>query len=372
MPKLIYILRTASCSGNPRLTIFDDALRQGLSSIPNVSLTDDYWLQASLPVQSGGLGVRSAGILASSAYLASAAATPYLQTAILANSCSTTSDPAVNEALTIWKTLSQAEEPVAPGNCFQKVSDNTATSTIYEDLLRRWNNNIDKARLKAAGAANADDWRYATSIHSLVLRLSGEAIRVAVGHRLGSSMCHPHTWACGTQVDARGLHGLACKKIGPRHIHHAMVNDIIWRAIKKTQVPASKEAVGLSREGVKRPDGATLIPWACGKPIAWDVAVPDTYAQSHLNSTSLQAGAAADNAAITKKTKYTGITNSHIFIPVAIETGGSWNAEATELIQDIGKRITIINGEPRETALAIPTHLCRYPERIYVGVPEHI
>ena len=84
--------------------------------------------------------------------------------------------------------------------------------------------------------------------------------------------------------------------------------------------------------------------------MAWDVTVPDTYAQSHLDSISLQAGAAADNAAITKKTKYTGITNSHIFIPVAIETGGSWNAEATELIQDIGKRIKIINGEPRETA----------------------
>ena len=41
MPKLLYILRTAPCSGNPRLTIFDDALRQGLSSILNVSLTAD-------------------------------------------------------------------------------------------------------------------------------------------------------------------------------------------------------------------------------------------------------------------------------------------------------------------------------------------
>ena len=59
---------------------------------------------------------------------------------------------------------------------------------------------------------------------------------------------------------------------------------------------------------------------------------------------------AADNAAIAKKTKYTGITNMHIFIPVAIETGGALNSEATELIQDIGKRIKTINGESRETA----------------------
>ena len=84
--------------------------------------------------------------------------------------------------------------------------------------------------------------------------------------------------------------------------------------------------------------------------MTWDVTVPDTYAPSHLDSTSLQAWAAADNAAIVKKTKYIGITNTHIFIPVAIEIRDEriMDAEATELIQDIGKRITIINGEPRE------------------------
>ena len=184
--------------------------------------------------------------------------------------------------------------------------DNTVISKIYEDLQSRRNNNIDKARLKAAGAAHAGDWLNATPNPSLGLRLSDEAIRVAVGHRPGSSTCHPHTCVCGTQVDARGLHDLACNNSGPGHIRHAMVNDIILIAIKKVQVPASKEPVGLSCEDAKRP--ATLIHGARGKPMAWDVTVPDTYAQSHLDSTSLQAGAAADNAAIAKKTKYTGIT----------------------------------------------------------------
>ena len=160
--------------------------------------------------------------------------------------------------------------------------DNNVTTVIYEDLLSRCNNNIDRARLKAASADHSGDWLNATPISSLGLRLSDEAIRVAVGHRLGSDTCHPHTCVWGNQVDARGLHGLACKKSGPRHIRHAMVNDIIWRAIKKAQVPASKEPVGLPREDAKRPDGATLIPWARGKPMAWDVTVPDTYAQTPL------------------------------------------------------------------------------------------
>ena len=38
-----------------------------------------------------------------------------------------------------------------------------------------------------------------------------------------------------------------------------------------------------------------------------------------------------------------------MFIPVAIETGGPWNVEEIELIQEIGMRITLINGATRET-----------------------
>ena len=160
-------------------TIFDDTLRQGLSSILNVSLSYDQWLQASLMLQISVLGMRSIGMLASSAYLVSAAAMLPLQNAILANSiCSKTSDPA--EALAIWKTLSRAGGPVAPGNCIQKVWDNTITSEIYEDLLSRCNNNIDMARLKAVCAAHAGDWLNATQISSLGLPLSDEDIRAAV------------------------------------------------------------------------------------------------------------------------------------------------------------------------------------------------
>ena len=48
---------------------------------------------------------------------------------------------------------------------------------IYEDLLSRCNNNIDRARLKAAGAAHSGDWLNATPISSLGLRLADEAIR---------------------------------------------------------------------------------------------------------------------------------------------------------------------------------------------------
>jgi len=62
-----------------------------------------------------------------------------------------------------------------------------------------------------------------------------------------------------------------------------------------------KEPPGLSRDDGKRPDGVTLLPWAKGKPLAWDVTVPDTYADSHLADTATTAGAAAGKAASNKE-----------------------------------------------------------------------
>ena len=71
IPKLLYLLRTSQCSDNPLLRQFDDTLRTGLVTILNVDINSDQWLQASLPVGDGGLGIRSAEMLAPSAYLAS-------------------------------------------------------------------------------------------------------------------------------------------------------------------------------------------------------------------------------------------------------------------------------------------------------------
>jgi len=55
--------------------------------------------------------------------------------------------------------------------------------------------------------------------------------------------------------------------------------------MKRAQIPAVKEPVGLMRQDGKRPDGTTILPWSRGGPLAWDVTVPDTYADSHVVNT---------------------------------------------------------------------------------------
>ena len=82
--------------------------------------------------------------------------------------------------------------------------------------------------------------------------------------------------------------------------------------------------------------------------LAWDVTVPDTYADSHISRTSLEAEAAAKQAASLKNTKYSDITSTRVFYPIAIETAGSWDTQATELIEELSRRITEATEDPKE------------------------
>ena len=72
--KVLHVLRSSPCFASTLLSDFDDLLRDILSDVINVRLElGPAWLQASLPVRAGGIGIRSAAQLAPSAYLASAA-----------------------------------------------------------------------------------------------------------------------------------------------------------------------------------------------------------------------------------------------------------------------------------------------------------
>lgn len=351
MPKLLYLLRTSPCVGQPLLEQFDSVLRSGISTILNIDLTDAQWLQASLPVHRGGLGVRSARMLAPSAFLASAASTLPLQDAILATSihAPVDEDDALATALQSWHTITDSDEPSDSGRGIQRAWDTRPVDTAYQHLLATQTEPVDQARLQAASAPHSGDWLYAAPLTAVGLHLSNEEIRYAAALRLGAVACQPHTCECGSVVDARGLHGLTCKKGSGRHFRHSLMNDLIWRALRRAQIPAAKEPAGLAATNRKRPDGTTLIPWMRGRPLAWDVTVADTYASSHLVRTSSSAGAAAEVAAISKKDKYDWLRTTHHFVPVAVETGGAWCSEAVEFVTELGRRITEITGDPLET-----------------------
>jgi len=61
------------------------------------------------------------------------------------------------------------------------------------------------ARFLAAATPHIGDWLLALPISSCGLRLSDDAVRVAVALRLGCSVCVAHTCRCGSPVDTHDL-----------------------------------------------------------------------------------------------------------------------------------------------------------------------
>ena len=75
----------------------------------------------------------------------------------------------------------------------------------------------------------------------------------------------------------------------------------------------------------------------------------DTYAQTYLSATSVKAGAAAEVLAVNKFEKYRDLEQHYTFCPVAVETMGPIDEESLKFLSAIGRHITEISGEPRES-----------------------
>ena len=354
MPRLLYTLRTAPCMSSIELSRYDELLRSTLAECMNVDLSQSAWEQASLPVRFGGLGVRSAVLLAPSAYLASAAGAESLMQSILPPRLHSVADPDFSSALAHWQ--SQVDPttipPVASLRIIQKNWDNPCCSLVFSSLLTKAVDVSAKARLLGSADVNSGIWLKAIPLTAVGLKLDDEAVRIAVGLRLGGNVCEVHTCPCGAAVDSRGTHGLACKFSAGRHSRHSQLNDLVQRSLSRAQIPARKEPTGLCRSDGKRPDGVTLIPWSRGRCMTWDVTVVDTLAPSHVSTSASKAGSAAGLAEQRKMLKYSSIAQSHTFIPLAFETIGAWGTQCENFVKDLGRRLVLATGDKLE-----PLHL---------------
>ena len=344
--KMTYLLRTSPCWDHPLLETMDHQTRTGLEKILNTELNDIQWLQASLPIRDGGLGTRRISMLATSAYLASAASTVSLVGAILV--MEEWNDGYREEMMEARRDSLPAVMEPCPVQ--QKAWDRPLIDGDKAKVWNGCNDPLNQARMRALSAPHAGDWLGTIPLVSCGLGLSNEAVRVAAGLRLGLTLCAPHPCQCGEITDSGGHHGLVCRRSMGRAARHAAINEAIWRAFSKADIPSSREPPGLIRTDGKRPDGATLVPWKRGRYLAWDATAIHTCASSYINLTASTTGGAAEHAAERKMAKYSTLPATHEFVPVAIESLGPINRTGLEFLQELGRRITEATGDPRETS----------------------
>ena len=66
-------------------------------------------------------------------------------------------------------------------------------------------------------------------------------------------------------MDTLGTQGLSCRFSAGQHFRHAMLNNILHRALSSANVPSRLEHTGLDQADGKRPDVNTLVPWSNGR-----------------------------------------------------------------------------------------------------------
>ena len=72
-------------------------------------------------------------------------------------------------------------------------------------------------------------------------------------------------------------------------------------------------------------------------------------ASSYAAISSVSAGLVAEQSSAHKLAKYSELAISHIFVPIAMESVGLTCAEALNVLGELGRRISVVTGDMRET-----------------------
>ena len=152
--------------------------------------------------------------------------------------------------MSTWLTNFSSTTPDAPADGKESAWDKPVIATDVAAVKSHCCDRFNTSRLLAVSAPHSGDWLRALPLATYGLKLDNEAIRIAVGLRLGVNLCEPHQCPCGKLVDARGTHELSYKRATARAIRHHQLNDIVSRALVRANIPSVLEPSSLSRGDV--------------------------------------------------------------------------------------------------------------------------
>ena len=184
IPKLQYILRAAPVYRRlDLLQPLDETLRTAICSITNVNFNQDSWTQAVLPTGYGGLDLRRTQDIALPSYVASLHHCMQLVTTMLSRTLHANLSAKHEAAVTYWKNAAEpAEPPAGDATRSQRAWDSVLAGKMRNRLLSVANQ-LDRARLLAAGTAESGAWLHALPSASLGTLLDPSTSRVAVALR---------------------------------------------------------------------------------------------------------------------------------------------------------------------------------------------
>jgi len=178
LPKLQYILRCAPCYNSDVLMKYDSLIRDTLQSILNITLSDTSWLQATLPIRNGGIGIRLATQVALPSFLSSVASCSDLVLQLLPPNLHISAginDQLFAGAIDEWKKRSGQSQPPQL-DVSQKSWDIPLVAVAMERVLSAAPDQAGVARLLAAAAPHSGAFLQALPCSAVGTRLDDASL----------------------------------------------------------------------------------------------------------------------------------------------------------------------------------------------------
>jgi hypothetical protein len=228
IPKMSYFLRTCALwKFSSLLEDMDSLLKESLEYILNICLNTKQWLQATLPISFGGLGIRRISDICLPAFLSSSHGVLDLMSSLLPFMDIKIQVHYYEEALNKWLSVNN-ETPSSLK--IQKSWDMINIKRIIESELQ-FDSDFDKARFKAIQYRESGAWLHAFPSKNIGTCLDKQDFQTSVGLRLGCRLFENHICSRCSMPNETGFHGLSCVKSLGRIPRHNELNSIIQRAL---------------------------------------------------------------------------------------------------------------------------------------------
>ena len=345
-PKVAFSLRTVDTSRHQQFRQkFDWAVRETLEGILGTPLTSPQWQQASLPVASGGLGLRLADTHGAAAFLSSFGASQLLVQEMRwrqQDFNGTNVDSALEELNTLLGDhLTQGEVTVMTQRKLSALVDEESHSRLLQaTAVPR-----ELARLNCVSREGAGDWLNALPSKTLGLHLRRTEFITAIRYRLGLPVFRVQGEcpmpACHVTNDIMGDHAISCAIGGERISKHNHVRDAIFKAAVEAGLGPVREPDGLLPGSDDRPADVLIPIWTEGRDTALDITVVNPLQQALLARASEEGDSAVEHAHKAKLRKYEERCDAEAitFLPLAVDTFGGWHKVGLATITKLGKQL---------------------------------
>ena len=317
------------------------------------------WLQASLPVRQGGLGLREAVRMSSSAFTGSCNSVRSLCSRLLPTT------PLLEETVPN-SNYSSPDFSAFPGESAAKdhirslVPDSLdiidLTSSSQHDLQRLLNTKLsttilekaslrDCARLNTISAPHAGAWLRAIPNPNLSLAMPQREFIIAVCTWLGIPFFPPppssKRCSCGQVLDSYGDHLLGCGEGNWRNRRHNTLADVAFEALLSDNANCSCEQ-RLCGDSNARPGDIYHPDFERGRPTYFDITVRNSLQPTYMVKAACQAGVAAEAGEREKDSSYKDIVseNGGVFYPLVVESLGLWSPSSLQTLKSICRRTT--------------------------------